>query len=450
MSSNKKYFILYDLETSSKDFIGQILTAYFILVDEDFNPIPNYELDLKVQISRLELPHPEAILVNRIHVLQHQKESISEYDACQKIQTFIQNCIEFAPPKRVKLMGYNSSRFDLPFIRTTFIRNGFNPYFFGKLLYSDGLYLVRKIAWEHPDFPKIIVKNKELTHYSYSLENLCKHFGLLEGDQTHSAKDDVLIFLDLLKTVQEQFQTKLWDEEEFNLPDTDIFFSKEFDVHSFPQYFKLNEYFVLDKNKTSCLLVDIEQFRKDPSRDAIRYKNKSTGFLISTEEHPTTITADEKQMIQYQFQEITCDNFFPVTDCDIEQDIYRLSFAGIKDLRSKIHGKKADLHGKQDLRQLWRRYNLKTLDPKDYSNPTHFYQALTQYVEMRYTQKVKLNKFGDQDRLSESWDDLQEVLSQKLENASPKDDILLQALAQLYEQSDIKKVLDSDFSPSPL
>ena len=32
-------YIFYDFETSQKDFLGQILSYYFVLVDETFQPI---------------------------------------------------------------------------------------------------------------------------------------------------------------------------------------------------------------------------------------------------------------------------------------------------------------------------------------------------------------------------------------------------------------------------
>ena len=80
-----KYFLLYDFETTTRYFCGQILSCYFVLVDYNLNVVSDYELDLKISISPIELPDPEAILVNKIDVIEHQKQSISEKLACFKI-----------------------------------------------------------------------------------------------------------------------------------------------------------------------------------------------------------------------------------------------------------------------------------------------------------------------------------------------------------------------------
>ena len=145
--------IFFDLETSDKNPIRQILNYSFILVDDDFSIVS--ELSGLIQLSRLQLPAPEAILANRIDVTQHQKLAIdTEREAMAKIQSFIEHCIELhAGNEKLPIIGYNSARFDIPYLRTSLIRNGINPYFSGKIIIRDLLFASRKLAASDVRFP---------------------------------------------------------------------------------------------------------------------------------------------------------------------------------------------------------------------------------------------------------------------------------------------------------
>lgn len=448
----KRYFILYDLETSSKNFIGQILTGYFFLVDQEFQPVPGFELDLKVKISKLELPHPDAILVNRIDVVLHQKNAIEEMEACGQVVNFIARCLEHAGEKKVKLLGYNSSNFDLPFLRTTLIRNGFNPYFMGKILYGDGLHIVRKIAWEHSNFPLTVEETKEgRKYYSFSLENTCRSFHLLDGEQPHSAKEDVELLRALLEILQKTFAKNLWDYPVFNNPLP--FFTAyvpprpkdEKEESSTIPLYDQEHYYLLDHQKNSYLFVNLKQFLSGQGRDSIYYKNQTTGYLYLapsfTMEHDD-FTELEKA-IDHQFQGISCDTFFPLSDCDIEQDIYRLSFDELRILRAKIEHRDTKTDTSQDFRQLWRRYVLKYSQPGQPGVKTNdFQKAFTQYVQMRYIRGVKTNKVGAPNHFSETWDELNTDLQEKLISPKRGDLTLLRSLEKFYKRSPVRVIVE--------
>src|SRR5262245_53890936 len=136
--------IFFDLETSDREFIGQILNFSFIVVDDDWNVIG--DLSSTVKISRLELPSPGAILANRTDVLRHQAEAeFTEKEAAGEITAFINSIIEGANGP-VPFIGFNSFKFDIPYLRTTLVRNGINPYFNGKVVYRDLLVAARKLS----------------------------------------------------------------------------------------------------------------------------------------------------------------------------------------------------------------------------------------------------------------------------------------------------------------
>ena len=80
-------YIFYDFETSSIDFLGQILSYSFILVDETYQPVK--ELNGYIAPNRLELPTCGAILTNKLSIKQCCDEGQSEFDAAKTIYQFL-------------------------------------------------------------------------------------------------------------------------------------------------------------------------------------------------------------------------------------------------------------------------------------------------------------------------------------------------------------------------
>jgi len=439
-SPSKKYFILYDLETASTSFTSQILTAYFTLVNQDFTPIVGEELDIRIKLSRLELPHPDAILVNRIDVPEHQTYGISEFEACKKITRFISQCIEKYGAYQIKFVGYNSSKFDLPFIRTTLIRNGFNPYFRGKLLYGDGLHYVRYFAWKHKDFPLTKKDTEEGFYYTFGLESMSKNFGLLEGAQTHTAREDVDLLRNLLSIIQENYQESVWDINSFS--DLESVFEIKVPSYSGNRY-DLKVFTLLDQNKNNALFLDLGNFENGNLEQTIVYKNKSTGYLFPQilEEPDKWQPIAEKAL--KKFDHVNLQTYFEISDCDIEQDIYRLSFEEIKKLSAKINLGSKYASESQDLKHLWRRYSLRNMiRPTQETDLKPFIKAFKQYIHSRYVQGFKMNKFGEQIVLSDTFETLQSTLKQRLAQCkSQEDQELLQSLHQYYQDSEISEYI---------
>ena len=190
--SGVMYAIFYDLETTDRNCIGQILNYSFILVDDELKPID--EISGLVRISRLQLPEPGAILANRTDVLEHQRVAQdNERLAMQKISDFIWSCIRRAKGA-VAFAGYNSSRFDLQYLRTSLIRNGFNPYFDNKLSARDLLHVVQKAYLTSEELrSKVREVRKGEKKLSLSLETVTRALELLDGVQAHESRADVLL-----------------------------------------------------------------------------------------------------------------------------------------------------------------------------------------------------------------------------------------------------------------
>ena len=122
-------FLFYDFETSSREFLGQIISYAFVLTDTNYEPLDS--LTGKIKLNRTQCPEVKAILTNKINVLDLQKTGTPEYEAAQNIFNFFSNLIKTY--NQITLIGFNSNNFDLSFLRNILVRYGFNPYFNGKL-----------------------------------------------------------------------------------------------------------------------------------------------------------------------------------------------------------------------------------------------------------------------------------------------------------------------------
>lgn len=197
-------FIFYDFETSSRELLGQVLTYSFFLVSKEYDILD--ELSGQVRLNRTQIPEIEAILTNRINIDHLQANGQAEYEAAADIFHFLDRIIK--KYGSASLVGYNSNQFDLGFLRNLCISYGLNPYFSGKLHNLDLLHYAQSVAFHSPDmFPWVNTETETSSYYSFKLEDLSHGFGLLDGAQTHDARDDVLLTIRLAQ-VFEQLATE--------------------------------------------------------------------------------------------------------------------------------------------------------------------------------------------------------------------------------------------------
>ncbi len=196
-------YIFYDTETSSRDLLGQILTYAFVVTDDHLQPIK--EFTGSIALNRTQLPEPEAILVNRINLDTLQSTGQPEHQAAEAIYQFLNTVV--GPQGTATLVGFNSNRFDLQFLRNLLIRYGWNPYFSGRLKNIDVLHFAQYVAMKHPDlFPwQRDESDPQSPFLTFKLERLAEAFELLDTPQTHDAKEDVLLTIDLVRTLQDVF-----------------------------------------------------------------------------------------------------------------------------------------------------------------------------------------------------------------------------------------------------
>ncbi len=478
-------YIFFDLETSSKDFIGQILNYSFIHVSSDWTVME--ELNGNIRLSCLQLPEAGAILANKINIIEHQKTSQdNEIEALSKIFKFITKIIEGSGEKNASLIGYNSAKFDLAYLRTSFIRNGFNPYFSGRLLNKDLLFTVRKAYCSNPEFARIMresILNRE--RLSLSLETVTNSLGLLHGKQIHSSREDVLLTIELAKTLAKQFYLDVRVHEAYEPTQIQAVGSivsvckpnynfKEMTESPTPIKLasKVSTLALLDNNYRYALWINLERFKEIldgqatdtaiDAKQAIEWYNKSGSqfmlfnsaffskfsnsneIVIDPMIEPCTIelakTAHEK------LNSVNLKNFFERSICDIEQDIYRLDFDSIALLNRLIWENKEEDFSKlktRDAKVLYMRFQLRSADSELVEN-ARLLAMFNKYIRYRYGGQAKLNKSQGPDRIHPTIDQLLEELTVSLEDANTEDRYLLERLREFYHGSLICSELKKD------
>jgi exonuclease I len=195
--------IFFDFETSSRDPLGQILSYSFICVDNGYNVIE--ELNGLIRPNRTQFPDIDAILTNKLnldYLIQHGE---TDYNAAKRIYDFLETYCSYGPP--ITLVGYNSNSFDLTFLRNLLISYGYNPYFKGKLQNKDVLHYVQFLAFQNPNsFPWVRTERNASHYYSFKLEDLAMSFRLLSAQQSHNAREDVILTINLVRTLEMHFK----------------------------------------------------------------------------------------------------------------------------------------------------------------------------------------------------------------------------------------------------
>lgn len=453
--------IFYDLETSDQHPIGQIMNFSFICVDRNFKITDEYSD--QILLNRLQLPGPGAILANRIDVLKHQKESKeTEKSAALKIAKFIDKQIQIG--KKVVFVGYNSSKFDLPFLRTTLIRNGINPYFFGALVYKDLLFAARKLSVSNPDFPRLESRSKkagrgeEAPRVSLSLETLTNHFGLLEGKQAHSSREDVVITIELAKLFAEKFKLNVFDYEPYEVSALHTGSRQGKVYNSFyvnyeipgSSHFTSTPMTLLDADHRYSLWIDLKKYGEGQGRKSISWFSQQASSFFSDKKEIADPSAGElAKKALLEFKDLSLKNYFEISSCDIEQDIYRLDMSMINSLFEVIWknqiGSKSNFT--KDAKIISLRHDLANYEWGNKSDK-QVEDLFRQYALYRYGGKLRMNKFRDVpepgkeivDSYHVTLNELMRLCESPENNSNPEDKKLMKSLKDFYLKSDVYRL----------
>lgn len=454
--------IFFDLETTDTNPIGQIINFSFITVDKNWKIVSEFSEDVK--ISRLQLPSPGAILANRTDVLRHQKNTtLTEREAMRQIYDYIEGVIRAAGDK-VRIIGYNSTRFDIPFLRTSLIRNGLPPYFRGKLIYKDLLLAARKLSCSDSSFPRVHAKGGEKEKLSLTLETLTRTLGVLKGKQTHQSRDDVILTIDFAKYLASEFKLDVRSYDPFETASLHSQESKGEIYHLLNPNYDLKDknlavktpMTLLDFDYRYALWINLDRYREGEGRKSIKWFNKSAAaFFCDNKVSQDSKLLEVAHAALKEFSNVKLRNFFPKSTCDIEQDIYRLDFDLIDALHEQIwqgRGEKLSLAKSQDAKSIQIRNQLANYEwgsPSDQKVE----KMLARYALYRYGGKAKISKFDDEGesaRVHPTFKELYADLSSRLKDASAADRKLLESLKAFYLESDIFRLVGPEIAPSEL
>ena len=461
--------IFYDLETTDLNPVGQILNFAFVTVDESWEVISDFTG--KIRLSRLQIPQPGALLANRTNIIAHQATAqYSEAEAMYRIRSYLQEIVDHET-EPVIFAGYNSTRFDLPFLRTSMIRNGIEPYFTkGRLVYRDVLHVSQRLAASDPEFQETVGLGKSL-----SLQNTTRAHELLRGDQQHESKADVMLTIELAKLYAQHYgiDIRTWNQYEPAVNET--IESLQIVNRIYPQYdanhHKNPEEATTPRSKMvlyesefgQALWIDLDRFeKKEPIRSCVFWYNEKTSpfFVESTSKTSEDIELGFAACEAAQAADICLKTFFGPKNCDIEQFIYDVSINERRALYDAIWIKDPSTLKKMNSKNgskvylRWLAAN-KPLEDK-------IGDIFTNYALYRYGGKLKLNKYDFDEQYQEgvysesfhrTYNEIIEEIDHKLDGLRngihdcsftndlrrAEDENILVALKEYIENSDITK-----------
>lgn len=173
-------YLAFDTETSGLHQDSQVLTAFFIVLDSEFNEIDSLDLKIKYPVYSIQL---KAFEINNIDLNKHEKESISFFDAKIKLNTFLLKNLKITKKNKFIPLGHNV-KFDIGKINKFGISDHLNNVF-----NIDTLQIAK--------FFKACGKLQDIQ--SLSLKNVTEYFNIQPKGQLHTAECDIRLTIDLLK-----------------------------------------------------------------------------------------------------------------------------------------------------------------------------------------------------------------------------------------------------------
>jgi hypothetical protein len=458
--------VFYDLETSDKNPIGQIVNYCFIYVDEQLRPIN--ELSGLIKLSRLQIPDAGAILANRTDVLKHQRAAQDyEPEAMNAIAEFLQSCIVGAKGA-VALIGYNSARFDLSYLRTSLVRNGINPYFDQQLVPRDLLHSVHKAYLASPRFRELVLKQRAgEKKLSLSLQTVGHALGLLEGVQAHESREDVVLTLKVAEWLRRECDIDpitFEGYEGLRMHSTarsgSVYFQQqpeyELDVGEVSSKTPVT---LLDASNKAGLWVDLERYSNKQSPECIMWRSAGKhAFFLTPQASDDPELRRLARAAMTQFKGITLKNFFKPSTCDVEMDIYRLDFDNLGVFVKAVQANDKKLLDQctiPEAKILWTRRLL--ANPRASISDPKTAEMLRQYALYRYGGKLQLARaISDRDEQDDSTfhpslADMVHRLMQSREAAvasrNLEDQQLLVSLEAFVRDSDIVRVAGEELLP---
>ena len=292
---------------------------------------------------------------------------------------------------------------------------------------------------------------------SLSLEAVTTELNLLTGKQTHQSRDDVLLTIELARTYKEKFNQSIIDFNPYqagkihehesikgNRGSVINLFEPEYDLLKSETISK-TPYMFLDSNYRYSIWADLNSFEK--GHKSLRMCKIDQGaFFTDCEliEDPKILELSKLALKKYE--KVTAKNYFGITECDIEQFIYRIDFDHIAALNKVIwQGERADLK-MEDAKKILGRYRLANYELNGKQEDV-YRTRLKNYALYRYGGNLRFDKGMDtEDKILErtpraythpTFNELIAEIDSAKKDASKDDETLLGALKDFYYQSEI-------------
>ena len=440
--------IFFDLETTDLNTVGQILNYAFVEVAEDWSI--KSKLTGKIKISRLQLPNPESIIATKTDVIAHNLDAKDyEHIALAKIQKYIQDIVEW---NDTKLIGFNSNRFDVPFLRTSMIRNGLNPYFGGSIKYGDVLHVVKRLLCDNESFSNKLEK-KENGKHNTKLESIARSFGLLKTQekQQHESLADVELTIKLAKLLSDEYDI---DVRQYSSYEVDKNSSDVIEVFPFVDESgeKVSDEYclmaLLEQNKTQALWINLKKFEEGLGKKSVSWYNKNTSSFFVKQRISSDAHKQLAQKAKKELSHINLQNFWPEKNCDVEQFIYMMPINEISAVYDAVWRKDLFLIKQTQSKFASKLYLRFLANNEDISEVE---EQIKKYALYRYGGKLKLDKENfdvqfQEGVFSESFHPTYNELLSKIDQLSktPENFHVMSQLKSFYEQSAISSIAGAE------
>lgn len=183
-------YIGMDVEAGGTEVEHSLLSAYFVVIDEDLKTVYG-ELDLLVKPDNGNyVVTAEALEVNKIQLIEHEKVAITESKAGTLLYNFLKTHASNGAVKLIPL-GHNIA-FDVDFIKKHLLNKSFNQFVSYRMLDTSAIIQFMKLRGSVP---------KDLAG---SLSEIATYFGVSTVTNiAHTAKGDTWMVIEILRKLND-------------------------------------------------------------------------------------------------------------------------------------------------------------------------------------------------------------------------------------------------------
>ena len=188
-------YLAFDVEAGGVTPEHSLLSAYFVVIDEDLKTVYG-ELDLLVKPDDGNyVMTAQALEVNKIDIIAHDKVAIPESKAGTMLYNFLK---EHAPNGTTKLtpLGHNIA-FDVEFVKKHLVNKTFNQFVSYRMLDTSAIIQFFKLTG---------LVSRDLAG---SLSEIATHFGISTiTNVPHTAKGDTWMVIEILRKLRDQITSE--------------------------------------------------------------------------------------------------------------------------------------------------------------------------------------------------------------------------------------------------